>query len=946
MSTGERRLVSARRWPGLKWTLRLAFCGVVAAFVWTRFIIPDRAEALYRHAEEEHRNGRYENAVQELLRAARLRDGDPRIDALLGSSYLELRQPREAEPFLARAFRADPSSERVKRAFADASLALHNGAAALPLLQELSAKHPGEHNLVLDLAEAYIKSGENLKAAQIYREMAERDPSDPQARQSFAALYGYAAYKADAPFNLPAPQRPSQLQVNFRAHGESLQVRHGRETGDVWRDLYVMGVNIGPARPGEFPSTASRDFATYSEWLRDVARMNANTVRVYTALPPAFYHALKAHNESASSSLWLIQEVWIDDRVQDLYDAESERMFVEDLKSTIDLLHGRADLPFRLGRNYGIYTADVSQYVLAVAVGREIEPRLAQATNHRNASHTAFRGQYVSLPTGTPTEAWFARMCDLAASYESQIYNTQRPLTVVNWPPLDPLVHPTETPFAEEVGIRRRLGENILLSAPQFTNDADGTSLDIVKFRSGPDFQAGLFALYHVYQHWPDFMLHESSFAHARDAHGPNRYLGYLQALKKAHSNVPLLIGEYGVANSLAAAHLHPDGWGNGGLNETQQAELLVRFTRNIRDTGCAGGLVFEWIDEWFKQVHDNYTADYEMPRDRDPLWFNVLDPEENFGIHGFEPAETVPLLRGESADWLRAEQLHAMSTPAAGQPGDLRAVYAMADFAYLYLRLDVRPGSLDWTRLNYWIALNTLPGNSGSKFLPHVDVRIKGGANFVAHLRRPTSSRILIAENYNPNPRMPVVGRPGEARVWRRPGMKIELADAAGFEEIRTEANQPRYGRDGRFFPALELNRSPLPYGSADRSSPMYSSHALWHADPDKGMIEVRIPWGLLLLTDPSDPRAIAGTDQQGVPQSRAVTAMSIAVLALDVPSNRVRVTLPPISDGLEISPLTFSWKKWDRIQFRMYAKESYHALRRTFGEIAGRRLATRARR
>ena len=34
-------------------------------------------------------------------------------------------------------------------------------------------------------------------------------------------------------------------------------------------------------------------------------------------------------------------------------------------------------------------------------------------------------------------------MCDLAVTYEMDRYNTQRPLTVVNWPPLDPLDHPS-----------------------------------------------------------------------------------------------------------------------------------------------------------------------------------------------------------------------------------------------------------------------------------------------------------------------------------------------------------------------------------------------------------------------------------------------------------------------------------------------------------------------
>src|SRR5213078_4450172 len=95
----------------------------------------------------------------------------------------------------------------------------------------------------------------------------------------------------------------------FRTHGELLQAN----VGGAWRDEYLVGVNLGPARPGEFPSTASRDFATYAEWLQQIAALHSNTVRIYTILPPAFYQALRAYNERATQPLWLIQEVWIGD---------------------------------------------------------------------------------------------------------------------------------------------------------------------------------------------------------------------------------------------------------------------------------------------------------------------------------------------------------------------------------------------------------------------------------------------------------------------------------------------------------------------------------------------------------------------------------------------------------------------------------------------------------
>ncbi len=931
-----------------EWLIWLVILGLTMGFVWRFVILPVRIEGHFDRALAKYEAGDFAGAVA-ALEAYGQKSRNAQVSLLLAKSYQQLRQLESAEFYFERASRLNPSVEEAKLGLARVRLALDKGATALPLLEELAQKRPQDKQIRMQMAEAYVKSGQNRRAAEVYLQMLARDPEDQHARREFLGLYGYPEYRSDLPLTFTPAPRPAQAQISFRTQGNYFQVR----VGDQWRDLYVAGVNIGPARPNEFPSTASREVATYLEWFEQIAALNANTVRVYTVLPPAFYQALKAYNERVRSPLWLIQEVWIRDDVEELYDPATEKGFRQDLTSMIDLLHGQGDLPFRRGYNYGIYTADVSRYVLALAVGREVEPRVVVLTNRKNASQTSYRGRYVRIEQGTPTEVWFARMCDLAVRYEVEKYNAQRPLTAVTWPPLDPMTHPTEATYEEEQNIRRKLGEIFDEKAPLIPNDNDVVSFDITKFKAEQEFASGFFAFYNVYQHWPDFLLHEPSYALARDAQGPNRYLGYLRELKNAHPNFPLLIGEYGASTSLAPAHLHPQGWHNGGLTEKQQAELLVRFTRNIRETGCAGSVVFEWLDEWFKHVHDFNTADLELPWERNPLWRNVLDPEKHFGLVGFDPAVPVPLLRGEQNDWLRSEQLYAWEGVDAANrraPGDLWTVYATTDFAYFYLLLDVEPGELDWGRRSYWIALNTLPAQSGSRTLPQLDVNLDSGANFLIQLTGPSSSRILIADNYNPNIRVPIKGRPGVFRMWRKLGMKVELEDAVPFQEILTEVNQPRYARDGRAFPAQNFNRSPLPYGVADRRHADFSSHALWHADPQKGMVELRIPWGLLWMTDPSSLQAFAGTDEKlytsaagaWLPKSRATPGISVAVFALwsanpgGVGPGRISSSLPVFREGRPVSPRIATWKKWDQVQFLPFFKRSYFDLQKLFAEVA----------
>jgi tetratricopeptide (TPR) repeat protein len=932
----------------LKWLLGLLLLAGIGAGIWWFLLMPPRVQRLYNHAREQYQAEDYAEALRTLEQAYRLNPRDVPINILLGWSHWQRREYQQAEFYFARAHRFDAANEEAKIGLGDSSLALQHAAVALPLFQELAERHPDDKRIGMSLAEAYVQSGKNYEAARTYRAMLARDSEDNDVRRELLEMYGYPEYRPDLPLSFPPRSRPATPAVYFRTHGDYFQSWTGKE----WQNIYLVGVNIGPARPGEFPPTASRDFSTYFEWLQQIAAMNSNTVRAYTILPPAFYQALKAYNETAPAPLRLIQEVYLNENAEYLYDPKTEQEFRQELLYTIDLLHGQADVPYRRGHNYGIYSADVSRYVVGLGVGREVEPKLVLLSNRKNPSQTSYQGRYISLPRGNPSEVWFARMCDVAARYEIEKYNTEVPLTVVNWPPLDPMTHPSEGTYADELRIRKSLGEEIteVIEPDVVYNDMDVVSLDITKFRSAEDFSSGLFALYHVYQHWPDFLFHEPSYALARDREGPNRYLGYLQELRKAHPNFPLLIGEYGVSSSLGVSHIHPEGWNNGGLTEQEQAKLLVRFTRNIRDVGCAGGLVFEWQDEWFKHVGDLDTADFERPWERDPLWFNPMDPEKSFGLVGYEPVGPVPLLRGNPGDWQNAEQLSFPRAPnSQGPPGEIRALYAYSDFAYLYIRVDVEPGALDWKHWNYWIALNTLSGESGSRTLPEIQVPLESGANFLVQLTDPIHSRILVAEDYNPNEKISLPGRSGRTRMWRKKGMKVSLEETSHFVERITEANMARYAHDGRVFPAIDYNRSHLPYGTADRTSGQNSNHALWHVDADKGMIELRLPWGLLLLTDPSNLQVFTGTDPKRYtvvhdawfPLSKPTPGITIAVFALYVPGpllpKVVSSSLPPLgSTGkLVTPPPLYSWEKWDKVEYRPYFKPSYFALQKVFAEI-----------
>jgi tetratricopeptide (TPR) repeat protein len=926
----------AGRWLGLAAGL-LLLAGALAYSSWRYWYVPDVTDRDYRVAYGAYTAGDFQRARSLLEKVVAADPGNADAQALLGWTHWRLGELIDAEPHFRAAHDQDPGSFETRSALGMVLLALSRIEDALPILEETSRVRPSAVEVRLRLAEAYRRSGRNRVAVALYREMLARDSTQFRAEKALLEMFGYPRLGPEATFKHAPLVRPAELDVRFRTEGDYFQAWDGAR----WRSVYLTGANIGPARPGEWSVAASLSFDTYLEWLDQIAESGANTVRVYTILPPAFYQALSSHNLAAQEPLWLIQEVWLAENALDLFESGIRRDFERELRNAIDAIHGQADIGCRTGHYCGMYTADVSRWVIGIGVGREVEPKTVRATNRLNPGRTSYRGTYVSLPRGTPAEAWFAEMCDVAARYETETYNAQRPLTVVTWPPLDPMTHPSEATYAEELAIRKGKGELVPDSAPTDMNDMDVVSIHVPSFRVEPEYRSGLFALYHVYQHWPDFMFLEDSYATAEDAQGRNRYLGYLNHLKEHHAGFPLLIGEYGLSTSQSPAHLHPDGWHNGGLSEQEQADLLARFTMNIRDTRMAGGIVFEWMDEWWKQVHDEFTAQLE-PRNTDPLWLNVVDPEELFGIVGYRPFTGVPLLRGAAEDWQTADTLYrAAADGAAELEGDeggspVRAVYALSDYAYLYLRLDLdNAAAVDWERSRLRIALNTLPGRSGSTVLPVEGIRIPSGANFLLELDGLAQGRLLVARNYSPWESRTPPGRPDMSRIERSVGMEPTLGESS-FEELRVEVNQPRWARDGREHPPLSWSHGTLPLGTADPESEGYDSRALWFVNRATGMVELRLPWLMLLVVDPVGKSVLVGTDSLRAVRRGPTEGVSVSVLAFQtIPRDGVADSglelvraFPGVTGGVVGEPRVYSWSSWDHVRYRAYRKPAYYAL------------------
>ncbi len=735
-----------------------------------------------------------------------------------------------------------------------AAMRLERPTQADSLFRAVLADNPDVMGAPVGLGLLAWRSGDH---AGVYRSFSRVDSLDP-GNETANRYLSLLPMGTGPPPERPPLVRPDTTVYPARVNGERFEIR----TASGWRPFYLKGINLGAALPGKHPSQFP-DSATYTGWLADMAAMGANTIRVYTIHPPSFYQALRRYNlQHPDSPLWLVHGVWAElPPEHDYQNAEWEANFFAEMRHVVDLLHGRADILPRPGHASGFYLADVSPWTLGYIIGREWEPMSVVDYNAMHPDESGWAGRFLTLRAGTATDAWMAKACDHLIGYEMDTYGAQRPIAYTNWPTLDPLYHPSETTVQQEIAIRAALGETV--ERPPLEYDNDATGLDATLVRSTDAFPAGYFASYHVYPYYPDFMILDETYQASSSSEGPSNFFGYLRDLQRHHAGMPVVISEYGIPASIGIAHLQPQGWHHGGLTEAAMAQADARLTREIAEAGMAGGIVFAWIDEWFKK--NWMVIDFEIPLERNRLWFNRLDAEQHYGMIAIEPIAAVSglTLADRTAAW--------SAIPSLYRDGGGRTLKAAADEAYLWLHLDWR----DSLPPELLVGLDMVDPDAGQTRWPGASgPTIPIGIEFVLHLRdgrlrllADRASNVFRIQKVRPDAKhAPVVVAPAEdvlppgffsgrfEQHYNDPYITQRRTDGR-YDSLLVVTNRPRFARDGTEYAALGYDRGLLPQGEAP--------DGLWSVDIAAGVLEVRIPWNLLNVTDPSERRVLQ--DQPG---------------------------------------------------------------------------------
>ena len=694
-------------------------------------------------------------------------------------------------------------------------------------------------------------------------------------------------YKEDIskPLFAPAPldeleEASANATYFFRAGATYIQKARIENQRIVdFDDFFIKGVNFGVAVPGKFPAEFSLKFDDYLDWLEQIGKMNANVIRTYTILPPDFYKALNYYNlYHADKSLFLMQGVWAKVPSDEIYlNKDYTRDFQREIMDVIDVIHGNTVLPERPGKAHGIYTDDVSKYVVGYLLGREWEPRSVFKTI-RKYNQNNYDGIFVQTHNANAMEVWLAKMLDFTATYETQKYGWQHPLSFVNWLPLDPMYHNTE--FIEKKTVR------------EYDNDL--SSIDFTKFHATELLHTGLYAAYHAYPYYPDFIYLQKSYNIGQK----DNYFNYLTDLKKHCQGMPLVIAEYGLPSSRGVSHFNPYGFNQGGLSEEKQAELSKKLTEDIVQTNCAGAIFFEWADEWFK--HNWLVMDFELPFENRKLWHNMENPEQNFGILALEDRRRV--IDGKINDWKEIDTLSQNIT-----------MDNFADATYFYVTAHLPNFDLD--KNNLYIAIDTYDKHKGDHKLPFTDKYFDNGFEFLVTIKNINQAKILVDEPYSVftdiyNNHIPVY-----ASKYNANGKFID--------ELML-VNRGRETLTGEKTDSVINNRGILQFGNSSLAS---TSNADWFYNSETHNLELRLDWHLINVSDPSHRYVL--DDKADTRKIEYIQTEGFFLYLFITDKNDKLLEQYP-----EDKPRFFTWKMWEEPVYTERAKPIYDTLQSYFSK------------
>ena len=654
--------------------------------------------------------------------------------------------------------------------------------------------------------------------------------------------------------------------------------------GEKFNKKFLKGVNIGVGKPGAFPGELAITKEEYLRWFRYIGEMNANTIRVYTIQTPEFYEALLEHNMKSENTIYVLHGVWINEEdinsKLNAFDPIIKDTTVNEINRLIDVIHGKAEIEEKAGHASGKYTSDISPYLIGLILGIEWDPAFVNNTNKLNVGKSNFKGKYLyTSDNASPFESFLCELGDKAISYETDKYNTQVPISFTNWVTTDLLEHSNE---------------------PDKKEDSEVVNPNNIK--ANENFKSGIFASYHVYPYYPEALVYQKEYREYEDEDGNvNPYKAYLEDLIKEHT-MPVLVAEFGVPSSRGITHENIyTGFNQGGLDEKSQGEMDSSMLEDIYNTGCAGGIVFSWQDEWFKRTWN--TMDYDIGGRR-AYWSNIQTNEQNFGLLAFDPGseESVCYIDGKIKDWKSRTSLIE---------NEKYSTYVNSDEKYVYFMVKGND-SINFLNEHLVIPIDTTPNSGSGKY---EDITFRGGVDFIIDINGKDNSTIKVQSYYD-------VFSYSYGGKYSGVEANKEGKDSSKFNPIYLCISGPIHlPEDNKDILLRKKETGKLIYGNGNPKDDDYNSLADFYIN--ENVIEIRIPWQLLNVMDPSSKCVMDDFYKVG------------GIQPLEIQGINIGTYIYGVDNSSKIDLKRYEWAKWEVPTYHERLKSSYYILQDAMSKI-----------
>lgn len=618
------------------------------------------------------------------------------------------------------------------------------------------------------------------------------------------------------------------IEYFMKVEGEEILMKKG----DKFEPFEIRGVNMGSGIPGKWSTSFAVDEETYLRWFKYIQDMGANTIRVYTVQNDTFYNAFYKYNKDNETPLYLIHGVWVNDYIlnshRDAYDKDFYDTFLEHCKVMVDIIHGERKL--NLGKvasaGHGTYKHDISDWVIGYILGVEWDDSTVAYTDDLYEGvegYSSYEGKYMYTSSdASPFETMLTMVGDKVIEYETHRYAEQRLIAFSNWPTTDPFEYP-------------EIIKNFFMKCAQ---------VDTEHIKTTDAFIPGQFASYHVYPYYPYYLSFAEDWSifgidskeHFRNDDGKlNSYKAYLTMLNYHHT-MPVVISEFGVSTGRGMAQIDKDtGRNQGNTSEQAQGQALIDCWDDIKSSGCNGGCVFTWQDEWFKRTWNTMHA---VNLTRTAYWSDYQTNEQYFGLLSFDPGKekSVCYVDGDVSEWNDDDKIQSGNT-------ELSIKYD-EKFMYFLIKKD----NLDFENETLYIPLDITP-KTGSNYCKNFDVKFDRDADFVIVLNGKDNSRIMVQERYDA-----LRSTYSEDIYGFDTYLKNNIPDKNSPEFVTVELilrTAIALSPETKETVAESYETGKLLYGNANPESKYFNSLADFCANGD--YIELKLPWQLMNFADPS---------------------------------------------------------------------------------------------